>query len=231
MKTLRALFIGGLLLVATQVVSGQTATTDITIYVQSSDAPYLYAWVYEGTEGYTCNGDWPGTLMTEQTEVKGTVFWKKTFSEDDMHGLASLNIIFNTGDSGYQTSDIEGITSDCFFSYDGYYGYTNVTSQYAVIPDAPVQNGSYYLRNVATGKFWGCGSKWGTQSSVVDLPLLLTLTYQADGTYVMKAPTGKSISPDDQQYYFHHFGFDTMKQMVNLAILMVTTAMLCGVAW
>lgn len=209
MKTLRALFIWGLLLVATHGVSGKTATTDITIYVQSSDAPYLYAWVYDGTEGYTCNGDWPGTLMAEQAIVMGTTFWKKTFSEDDMHGISPLNIIFNDGQF-WQTTDISDITSDSYFTYDGYGGYTNVTSQYAIISDAPVQNGSYYLRNVATGKFWGCGSKWGTQASVVDLPLLLTLIYQPDGTYIMEVPNGRSIFHNSEAY--HYFGFDTEQE-------------------
>ena len=102
------------------------AHADITIYVKADVAPYLYVW--NGAD----NGSWPGTQMTETAVVKGTTFWKQTFSS------TGFNIIFNNN-SGGQTKDITGIISDRYFTYDGNSTFTDVTEEYGgVIPDAEV---------------------------------------------------------------------------------------------
>jgi len=103
-----------------------TNAKDITIYVQAEAAPYLYVW------GGADNGSWPGTQMTETEEVQGTTFWKKTFE-----ATGDLNIIFNDG-AGNQTSDIKGLQSDHYFTYDGAIGYEDVTSKYITVPDAEI---------------------------------------------------------------------------------------------
>ena len=81
-----------------------------TIYVKSATAPYLYVWDGAGGEP---NGAWPGAQMTQ----KDGDYWVKSFTQ------APINIIFNNG-SGGQTSDIENISGNCYFTYDGTSGYT-----------------------------------------------------------------------------------------------------------
>lgn len=104
------------------------AKADITIYVKAVKAPYLYVWA--GAD----NGAWPGTQMTETADVKGETFWKKTFV-----GATALNAIFNDG-AGNQTTDITGLTSDRYFTYDGAKTYEDITENYAVIPDAVISS-------------------------------------------------------------------------------------------
>ena len=50
------------------------------------------------------------------TEKSGD-YWVKSFTQ------APINIIFNNGNGG-QTSDIENISGNCYFTYDGSAGYT-----------------------------------------------------------------------------------------------------------
>lgn len=101
------------------VVSGSTPTPDpdpdpdptgTTVYVKATSAPYLYAW---DADGNSLAGAWPGTQLTE----KSGDYWVKSFTQ------APINIIFNNG-SGGQTSDIENISGNCYFTYDGNAGYT-----------------------------------------------------------------------------------------------------------
>ena len=84
----------------------------ITIYVTAPSAPTMYAWGNNnGQEIYPC-GSWPGKTLTETTVIDGKTFYY--FTVDD---LDSVNVIFNNG--GNQTGNIEGITEDTFFEYDG----------------------------------------------------------------------------------------------------------------
>lgn len=125
------------------------AHADITIYVQATTAPYLYAW--NGAD----NGSWPGAQMTETAVVKGTTFWKKTFTG------TGFNIIFNNG-SGTQTADITGIISDRFFTFDPTNSnkntnWTDVTTEYGgEIPDATIT--SLKLAGNHTTPSWGEGA-------------------------------------------------------------------------
>ena len=121
------------------------AHADITIYVKADVAPYLYVW--NGAD----NGSWPGTQMTETAVVKGTTFWKQTFSS------TGFNIIFNNN-SGGQTKDITGIISDRYFTYDGNSTFTDVTEDYGgVIPDATIT--SLQLAGNHTTPVWGEGAQ------------------------------------------------------------------------
>jgi hypothetical protein len=96
---------------------------DITIYVTSSSAPYLYIW---NDKKYEYNGGWPGKLMTAMTTIDGTDYYYQTLGN-----VTRLNIIFNNGKGG-QTADITGITANAYFSYDGISGYQRLETPAAV---------------------------------------------------------------------------------------------------
>ena len=85
----------------------------ITVYVTATSAPTLYAW---GTNSAGQNvqpcGAWPGTKLSETTVVDGRTFYYYTFDD-----LDAVNVIFSNGSA--QTGDIEGITEDVYYEYDG----------------------------------------------------------------------------------------------------------------
>ena len=133
-----------LIVMAVMAIAAKAA--DVTIYVEATDAPYLYVW------GGASNGDWPGTLMSETATVQEKTFWKKTFA-----ATGAFNIIFNNG-SGKQTKDITNIVSDRYFTYDGTTGYTDVTEQYGgAIPDAEISG--VLLAGNHTTPTWGEGAQ------------------------------------------------------------------------
>lgn len=82
----------------------------IHVYVKASSAPYLYVWT-GGTDSKNLNGDWPGTVMTTSSTYSGWYEWSTAEA-------SSINIIFNNG-NGSQTANIEGITADVYYTYDG----------------------------------------------------------------------------------------------------------------
>ncbi len=85
------------------------APTSTTIYVKSTNAPVLYAWLDGGTK---LNGQ-DGTAMA----TKEGDYWKQTFTN------SPINIIFKNG-SGSETKGIYNLTGDNYFTYDGNTGYT-----------------------------------------------------------------------------------------------------------
>lgn len=106
-----------------------------TIYVKSETAPYLYSWYNIGGGVEQPLGNWPGTLMSGTELVKDTTFWKITISIPDE--ITSFNIIFNNGRGG-QTEDILGLSSDRYYIYDGYTGYSDISEQFGKVPNAEI---------------------------------------------------------------------------------------------
>ena len=114
--------------------------TGISIFVNAATAPYLYSW--EGVGGEH-TGTWPGTQMSEQTTTDdGKTWWKHTFEAD----VTQVNIILNNG-NGSQTSDIQDITSDRYFTYDGASTFEDVTSQYLDVPEFELPDCAVYLED------------------------------------------------------------------------------------
>jgi hypothetical protein len=118
-----------------------TAQAAITVYVKADTAPYLWAWGAPGNI-FAAEG-WPGHQLTEKKTVMDTEFWYYTFDES----LTLVNYLFNNGGEGpthvdvKQTSDINGVTTDRYFTYDGESGIVDVTEDYGgEIPDAEVES-------------------------------------------------------------------------------------------
>lgn len=85
----------------------------ITIYTDAPNGGNLYAW--NGSTEFL--GAWPGKALRslESVVIDGTTFYHTAFDAE------SVNIIFNDGNG--QTADIEGITEDAYFKYNGGSGY------------------------------------------------------------------------------------------------------------
>ena len=115
---------------------------ELTIYVETPEAPYIYAW---NGSGQPTNGSWPGTqLTTTATTPDGKTFWTRTFS------TAPVNMIINdggdkttgedgeiiaTGNNAVQTADITNLTHDSYFTFDPTNtdkdtNWSNITSNY-----------------------------------------------------------------------------------------------------
>ena len=58
--------------------------------------------------------------------------------------------------------------------------------------------GKHYLKNVATGKYWGAGNDWGTRASLVNHPEYVTLVRQSDGQYTIDS----QVSNGGSNHYF-----------------------------
>lgn len=112
---------------ATSTNSGNTSNT-VTVYCKATSAPYLYSWEEGGVQH---NGDWPGTKMTTSKTIDGVKWWTYTYE------VKPINIIFNDG-NGNQTGDINGLSTDSYFEYNGTSTATNVTSQYVDLTAADI---------------------------------------------------------------------------------------------
>lgn len=110
---------------------------DITIYVQATTAPFIWVWESGSGGKNLTGGTWPGVQLTEKKTVKDTEFWYMTFSTE-----RTINVIFNDGGPGgaavKKTADINDINSDRYFTYNGTTSYTDITTQYADLPDAVI---------------------------------------------------------------------------------------------
>jgi len=69
----------------------------------------------------------------------------------------------------------------------------------AATPRILFEEGKYYLKNVATGLYWGAGNSWGTQASLVKHAEYVTLHPQDNGTYQMET----QVSNGGTAYFFN----------------------------
>lgn len=129
-----------------------TAQAAITVYVQAEEAPYIWAWGASGN--IFASEGWPGHQLTEKKTVQGTEFWYYTFDES----ITLVNFLFDNGGDGpshvdvKQTKDINGVTTDRYFIYDGASTFEDITEQYGgEIPDAEVNT----LLLVGNNNNWG----------------------------------------------------------------------------
>ena len=139
----------------------------ITVYVKAPAGSCMYAWGKDesGKEIYPC-GTWPGKTLSESTTVDGQEYYYVTFD-----GLESVNVIFNCG--GNQTGNIEGITEDVFYEYDGGSSAKKLDVSTTPVPSVKFSpNGGNFVDNVtvnvtvsnATSAWYKIGS--GSQTTI-----------------------------------------------------------------
>ena len=114
-----------------------TTAKNYTIYVKASAAPNLYVWTNDANQT-KLNGVWPGTKMSNQKYIGNELYYYTTVTTT----ASSINCIFNNGSS--QTGDINGITGDAYYSYDGTTGYKKLnTPSTTAITTITSQDGTY----------------------------------------------------------------------------------------
>lgn len=117
----------------------------ITIYVTGKNGAdisgtNLYAWTSSAPDVL---GGWPGKSLTETVNVDGRNFYYATIDDAE-----SVSIIFNR--NGAQTGDIEGITEDTYFEYDGQSSATKIDVQVVKSPVVKFSpNGGTFVDNVS----------------------------------------------------------------------------------
>ena len=126
------------------------AWAGIKIYVRTEGsaagtAPYLYVW-NEARE--PINGSWPGTQMSRTTTTSDGTTW---YYED----FTATNIGAIINNSSGQTTDLEGINEDRYYSYKGGAEYYNLTNQYVIPENATFVEGKKFVYFVNT-------SEWAT---------------------------------------------------------------------
>ena len=102
----------------------------VTIYVQASEAPYLYAFDADGT---ALNGEFPGNQMAETVTVDGQTFWKTHIYRPVPFNINILDAEW------YRTHEIY-VISDRYFVYEGTSKYIDVTNRYAKAPEIQISS-------------------------------------------------------------------------------------------
>ena len=102
----------------------------VTIYVQASQAPYLYAFDADGT---ALNGEFPGNQMAETVTVDGQTFWKTHIYRPVPFNINILDAEW------YRTHEIY-VISDRYFVYEGTSKYIDVTNRYAKAPEIQISS-------------------------------------------------------------------------------------------
>ena len=79
------------------------------------DKVFVYAWDAADEKPL---GNWPGTEMTEKETVEGVEYFVYTLSSE-LNGK-TINFLFNNGNNGKQTADIEGVVVNTDYFYTNY---------------------------------------------------------------------------------------------------------------
>lgn len=114
---------------ASEVVSWENKTPEtsgVTIYVEASQAPNIYAWKYDGSGDIT--SAFPGDAMTEIRKVgdKEYYYWHTSQS--------ACKFIINQGDDSHKTADQKAASSGSyFFTYNGTSTLTDVSTTRSLV--------------------------------------------------------------------------------------------------
>lgn len=149
-----------------------------------------------GDIGILAEGDETTTEGTETTE-DGSLTVTHAISETD-----PCTVVFTLSQEVTEVGkySIE-IPSKLYWAKDYYstnadtlnnFGYfCPSTYAYAEVIPVPVADGTYYMKNVAAGKFVDGANSWGTRASLCEHGADLVFTFQADETYSIASNWGK----------------------------------------
>ena len=118
-------------IVTREYVKTATVSNKINFYVKDDNAPYIYTFYYDNDGNkHEPLGEWRGYLAHEKVKVGGLDWWHVQIDKPEY----PVSLIINW--DGSQTPDIDGITSDVFYTVqDGQPN--NVTNTYMPLMENP----------------------------------------------------------------------------------------------
>lgn len=153
---------------------------EITVYVTSQFAPFLYVW--NGSN--KLNGDFPGYKMEENSMISygDNKYFSQTFK-----GYETINIIL-TNEDRVQTSNIENIEKDIFINWSG-------DNRYEIIDDPEGEINSWNPIEMATVYYDNAKTQW---------EYVNCYTYGNGGEFLGGFP-GKEMSLLDEEHPFIYY--------------------------
>ena len=108
---------------------------------------YIYAWDNTGA----ISDSWPGVNITATKTVMGQKFYYRTFNVNSEDYV--FNVVLSQGDSGHQSVDVTGITSDIYLeitSTTNKYTVADITDQYSFLLGDVNGDGEVSIADVTT---------------------------------------------------------------------------------
>ncbi len=153
-------------IVTRQYVKTATTSDKINFYVRDNNAPYIYVYYYDNNGNkHEPLGGWRGYLAFEKVQVGGIDWWHVQMDKPEY----PVNLIINW--NGSQTPDIDGITSDVFYTVQEGQP-NNVTNTYM-----PMMENPNLTIDKVTGSYEG-----SVTAKIVSSYSGATIVYTTDGT-------------------------------------------------
>ena len=199
--------------VTRQYVKTATESDKINFYVKDDNAPYLYTYYYDNDGNkHEPFGAWRGWLAYEKVMVGGLEWWHVQMDKPEY----PVNLIINW--EGSQTPDIDGITSDVFYTVQE--GQPNdVTNTYMPMIENPGLNidkrtGSYEgsVTATITASYSGATIVYTTDGTepTASSPTIAsgsTINFNTDGNHYLRAgilKDGEVINQEARSYYIQN---------------------------
>lgn len=176
------------LILALVALASNVSAKDITIYIcltgGTEGTPYAHHWGAEST-------NWPGNPMEGPRDIvnpktKETMsFYYYTLT--GLSETATMNYVINMNVSP-QTSDITGVTSDRYFTWDGTNkgGLTDISSDFTYVPEATINT----LTLTGAHNSWGEGDSFEVVTDQREYKIILDLTDFASDIACKVRPNG-----------------------------------------
>ena len=173
------------------------------IYVDNTSADALY-----GQVGYALYED--GEMISSDiTILRGCQDLKPNWyfwSEDQLgfsnaaslsQGIREIRFFWRPNGS---TEWYDALGDHCIYmktTADGHSFFTDLKDiedeeEKPEIPTAEIEDGCYYLKNIATGQFLTAANEWGTRASVGEHGVDVIITRQPNGKYIIDTQIGES---------------------------------------
>ena len=189
--------------VTRQYVKTSTVSDKINFYVKDDNAPYIYTYYTDnGGNKIEPFGSWRGQLAYEKVTVGGIEWWRVQMDKPEY----PVNLIINW--EGSQTPDIDGITSDVFYTVQNGQP-NNVTNIYMPMLEDP---------NLSIDKLTG-SYEGGVSAMITSSYSGATIVYTTDGTEpTISSPTiasGSTVSFNESGNHYLRAGLVKDGQVVK----------------
>ena len=188
-----------------KVAAGTELEKELTMYATTAAADTYSKKVMNLSEGAAdAQVEGTGVEFSEGKYVPNSAADSRTWYIAGEYTNEVLFNVFEQGDVTIGLSKTEGLVSDyCPIGAWKLFRLGDADAEAATPDEKPVEpvvieTGKYYLRNVASGKYWGAANDWGTRASMIEHPDFVTLVALEDGTYHLES----QVSNGGTNYYF-----------------------------